>query len=251
MAPALALRGSASTGFRAPTPGQANVFNTSVEFDQETNDSVFNVTLPPTWTVAGLYGGLALQPERSVNMTTGAVVESGPFTLTADYFHIDLRDRIGLSQNFRFTSREVNILLAEGVASARDLRNFRFFTNAFDTRTQGIDLVATWTPPGLGGGTSLSAIVNRTVSRVTDFDPGTLDDARIRELQEAVPQTRWNAAVTQAVGPRAPARPAALLRRLVGHGGLPALSREAPPRSRTRSPHGRGRHAGPSAGRTC
>ena len=199
--PVLALRGSASTGFRAPTPGQANVFNTSVEFDQETNDSVFNVTLPPTWTVAGLYGGLALQPERSVNATAGAVVESGPFTLTADYFHIDLRDRIGLSQNFRFTSREVDVLLAEGVESARDLRNFRFFTNAFDTRTRGIDLVATWTPPALGGGTSLSAIVNRTVTRVTDFDPGALDDIRVRELQEAVPRTRWNAAVTQTVGP--------------------------------------------------
>ena len=201
VARALALRGSASTGFRAPTPGQANVFNTSVEFDQETNDSVFNVTLPPTWTVAGLYGGLALQPERSVNVTAGAVVESGPFTLTADYFHIDLRDRIGLSQNFRFTPREVDVLLAEGVESARDLRNFRFFTNAFDTRTQGIDLVATWTPPALGGGTSLSAIVNRTVTRVTGFDPGALDDIRIRELQEAVPRTRWNAAVTQAAGP--------------------------------------------------
>ena len=201
VARALALRGSASTGFRAPTPGQANVFNTSVEFDQETNDSVFNVTLPPTWTVAGLYGGLALQPERSVNVTAGAVVESGPFTLTADYFHIDLRDRIGLSQNFRFTAREVDVLLAEGVESARDLRHFRFFTNAFDTRTQGIDLVATWTPPALGGGTSLSAIVNRTVTRVTDFDPGALDDIRIRELQEAVPRTRWNAAVTQAAGP--------------------------------------------------
>ena len=198
--PVLALRGSASTGFRAPTPGQANVFNTSVEFDQETNDSVFNVTLPPTWTVAGLYGGMALQPERSVNATAGAVVDSGPFTLTADYFHIDLRDRIGLSQNFRFTSREVDVLLAEGVESARDLRNFRFFTNAFDTRTQGVDLVATWTPPALGGGTSLSAIVNRTVTRVTDFDPGALDEVRVRELQEAVPRTRWNAAVTQAVG---------------------------------------------------
>ena len=201
IAAALALRGSVSTGFRAPTPGQANVFNTSVEFDQETNDSVFNVTLPPVRTVAGLYGGTALQPERSVNVTAGAVVESGPFTLTADYFHIDLRDRIGLSQNFRFTPREVAILVSEGVESARDLRHFRFFTNAFDTRTQGVDVVGTWTPPALDGRTSLSVIVNRTVSRVTDFDPGTLDDIRIRELQEAVPRTRWNAAVTHDFGP--------------------------------------------------
>ena len=213
VAPAVAVRGGVSTGFRAPTPGQANVFNMSVEFDQETNDSVFNVTLPPTWTVAGLYGGQALQPERSVNATAGAVVDSGPFTLTADYFHIALADRIGLSQNFRVTAREVDVLLAEGVDSARDLRNFRFFTNAFDTRTRGVDLVATWTPPALDGGTSFSVIVNRTDTRVTAFDPGALDTVRIRELQEAVPRTRWNAAVTQALGP------ARLLGRLHYYGG--------------------------------
>ena len=212
-APALALRGGVSTGFRAPTPGQANVFNMSVEFDQELNDSVFNVTVPPVWTIAGLHGGQALQPERSVNATLGAVVESGPFTLTADYFHIALADRIGLSQNFRFTAREVDVLLAEGVDSARDLRNFRFFTNAFDTRTRGIDLVATWTPPALAGGTSFSVIVNRTDTRVTAFDPGALDAVRIRELQEAVPRTRWNGAVTQTLGP------ARLLGRLHYYGG--------------------------------
>ena len=212
-APALALRGGVSTGFRAPTPGQANVFNLSVEFDQETNDSVFNATLPPTWTAAGAYGGLALQPERSVNATLGAVVESGPFTLTLDYFHIDLADRIGVSQNFRVTPREVDALLAEGVESARDWRNFRFFTNAFDTRTRGVDLVVTWTPPALDGGTSLSVIVNRTDTRVTAFDAGALDAVRIRELEEAVPRTRWNAAVTQALGP------ARLLGRLHYYGG--------------------------------
>ena len=212
-APALALRGGVSTGFRAPTPGQANVFNMSVEFDQELNDSVFNVTVPPVWTIAGLHGGQALQPERSVNATLGAVVESGPFTLTADYFQIDLADRIGLSQNFRFTAREVDVLLAEGVDGARDLRNFRFFTNAFDTRTRGVDLVATWTPPALAGGTSFSVIVNRTDTRVTAFDPGALDAVRIRELQEAVPRTRWNGAVTQALGP------ARLLGRLHYYGG--------------------------------
>ena len=213
VAPAVAVRGGVSTGFRAPTPGQANVFNLSVEFDQETNDSVFNATLPPTWTVAALYGGLALQPERSVNATLGAVVESGPFTLTLDYFHIELADRIGVSQNFRVTPREVDVLLAEGVENARDMRNFRFFTNAFDTRTRGVDLVATWTPPAFDGGTSLSVIVNRTDTRVTAFDPAALDPVRIRELQEAVPRTRWNAAVTQALGP------ARLLGRLHYYGG--------------------------------
>ena len=200
VAAALALRGGVSTGFRAPTPGQANVFNTSVEFDQETNDSVFNVTVPPVWTIAGLYGAAALQPERSVNVTAGAVIDAGPFTLTADYFRIDLRDRIGLSQNFRFTPRDVAVLVAEGVESARDLRNFRFFTNAFDTRTQGVDLVGAWTPPALGGRTAFSVVFNRTDTAVTGFDPGALDAVRVRELQEAVPKTRWNAAVDHDFG---------------------------------------------------
>ena len=197
---AVALRASASSGFRAPTPGQQNAFNVSTEYDHELMDLVNNGTIPSTSRVAELRGGEPLQPERSVAFTLGAVVDAGAFSLTADYFRIRLADRLALTQLFALTPAEVDGLLAEGVTSARNLQNFRFFTNHFETRTQGLDLVATYTPPRLGGRTTLGFLFNRTATAVTRFDPAVLDALRIRELQEAVPGKRWNATIRQTLG---------------------------------------------------
>ena len=197
---AVALRASASSGFRAPTPGQQNAFNVSTEYDHELMDLVNNGTIPSTSRVAELRGGEPLQPERSVAFTLGAVVDAGAFSLTADYFRIRLADRLALTQLFALTPTEVDGLLAEGVTSARNLQNFRFFTNHFETRTQGLDLVATYTPPRLGGRTTLGFLFNRTATAVTGFDPAVLDALRIRELQEAVPGKRWNATIRQTLG---------------------------------------------------
>ena len=195
-----ALRASASSGFRAPTPGQQNAFNVSTEFDHELMDLVNNGTIPSTSRVAALRGGEPLQPERSVAYTLGGVVDAGPFSLTADYFRIRLADRLALTQLFALTAPEVEGLLVEGVTSARNLQNFRFFTNHFETRTQGLDLVATWAPPRLGGRTTLGLLFNHTATTVTRFDPAVLDALRVRELQEAIPGTRWNASVRQTLG---------------------------------------------------
>ena len=128
----------------------------------------------------------------------GAVVDTGPFSLTADHFRIRLADRLALTQLFALTPAEVNGLLTEGVTSARNLQNFRLFTNHFETRTQGLDLVATYAPPGLGGRTTFGVLVNHT--DVTRFDPEVLDAVRVRELQEAIPGTRWIATVRQTLG---------------------------------------------------
>ena len=200
LAGAVALRASASTGFRAPTPGQQHAFNVSTEYDHELMDLVNNGTIPATSRVARLRGGEPLQPERSVSFTLGAVVDSGPFSLTADYFRIRLRDRLALTQLFALTPAEVEGLLAEGVTSARNLQNFRFFTNHFETLTQGLDVVATYAPPRLGGRTVFGALFNRTATEVTRFDPDVLDALRVRELQEAIPGARWNASVRQTLG---------------------------------------------------
>ena len=197
---AVALRASASSGFRAPTPGQQNAFNVSTEYDHELMDLVNNGTIPSTSRVAGLRGGEPLQPERSVNVTFGTVLDAGPLTVTADYFRIRLADRLALTQLFALTAAEVDGLLAEGVTSARNLQNFRFFTNHFETRTQGLDLIATYAPPGLDGRTTFGFLFNHTHTAVTRFDPAVLDALRVRELEEAVPGTRWNTTVRQALG---------------------------------------------------
>ena len=194
---AVALRASASSGFRAPTPGQQNAFNVSTEYDHELMDLVNNGTIPSTSQVAALCGGEPLQPERSLSYALGTVIDAGSFSLTADYFRIRLADRLALTQLFALAPTEVDGLLAEGVTSARNLQNFRFFTNHFETRTQGLDVVATYRPPSLGGRTTLGFLLNRTDTAVTRFDPAVLDILPIRELQEAIPGKRWNATIRQ------------------------------------------------------
>ncbi len=194
-----ALRGSLSSGFRAPTPGQSNAFNVSTEFDLDLMDLVNNGTIPSSSEVAKLRGGEPLVPEKSINFGLGAIFQNGPFTLTADFFRIELTDRLAITQNFSLSPDEVDDLIAEGVTSAGNLANFRFFTNDFDTDTTGIDVVATLTPYALGGDTTFSLLFNFTETDVAKFNPDTLDATRIRELQEALPETRWNLSVHHAM----------------------------------------------------
>ena len=195
-----ALRGSASSGFRAPTPGQQNAFNVSTRYDVDLMELVNDGIIPSTSRVAQLRGGRLLTPEESVNTSLGAVFDNARFRFTADYFRIDLSNRIALTQSFTLNPEEAGSLIAEGVTSARNLHSFRFFTNDFDTRTQGIDLVATYTPPWFGGGTTFNVLLNHTDTEVTAFNPDVLDARRIRRLQDAIPGTRWNLTVEHSLG---------------------------------------------------
>ncbi len=194
------LRASLSSGFRAPTPGQQNGFNISTVFDPEIGELVNNGVIPSISPVAALRGGMPLEPEKSVNYTVGMVFDTGPFNFTADYFRIDVSDRIGITSNFSLMNAEVDALLAQGVDAARDLRNFRFFTNAFSTRSSGIDMVSTFTPIALRGNTTISAVFNYTNTDVTENEQGLLNDRRLAEYAYSLPKVRWNIALTQDIG---------------------------------------------------
>ncbi|WP_217631370.1 TonB-dependent receptor plug domain-containing protein [Microbulbifer yueqingensis] len=196
----LALRGSWSTGFRAPTPGQSNAFNVSTEFDLALNDLVNNGTIPPTNPVAQLRGGEALDPEESTNWTLGAVFTLGAVDITVDYFNIEVKDRIAPSQLYSLTQAEVDSLVASGVTSAANLQNFRFFTNDFDTTTTGVDIVATYSTDSIGDNTDFSLAYNQTHTEVDKFSPETIDATRIRELEEGLPETRWTLSSNTALG---------------------------------------------------
>jgi len=213
LAPSTALRGSVSTGFRAPTPGQQNAFNVSTDFDSQTGRLVNSGTIPSTSRVAALKGGQALQPERSVAVSVGAVAESGPFSATADYFRIAVSDRMALTQSYYLTDDEKTALLAEGITSARNLQNFRFFTNDFGTLTQGVDVVAALASTRLGGSTEFTFVFNYTDTQVARSGSGVLDDTRIRQIEESLPQTRWAVSASHA------ATPVRLLARVSWYGG--------------------------------
>ncbi len=194
------VRGSVSTGFRAPTPGQQHALQIQSWFDPTVGDLVNNAVIPSISPVARLRGGRPLGPEESVNYTAGVVLDRGSFTFTADYFRIDVSDRIGITSNFVLTPAETAEVVAGGFAAAESVRNYRFFTNAFATTSHGIDVVSTWTPLALRGNTVVSAVFNHTDTEVTDNALGLLNARRLAEYAYALPRTRWNLGVTQRLG---------------------------------------------------
>ena len=196
---AVSVRGGVSTGFRAPTPGQQNTLNVQTTIDPETLELVDSANVPSTFRAAELRGGQPLQPETSFNSTVGLVIDTGPFTLTADYFRVDVSNRLALSQTFTLTADERALLLSEGITSAGTLAFFRFFINDFSSRTQGIDLVSTYTPPAFVGDTVFSFTMNYTDTAVTK-ESDLLGPGDILGLTRGVPKTRWNVALSQRVG---------------------------------------------------
>ena len=118
---AVSIRGGISTGFRAPTPGQQNTLNVQTTIDPETLQLVDSANVPSTFLAAQLRGGQPLEPETSFNTTAGMVVDTGPFTFTADYFRVELDNRLALSQTFTLEGDERALLLSEGMTSAGTL----------------------------------------------------------------------------------------------------------------------------------
>ena len=192
------LRGSYSTGFRAPTPGQQNTFNITTEYDFEKGDLVNNGTIPSTNAAVGVVTGKednSLDPETSNNFTGGFTVDILGVNFTMDFFDIRLKNRLSVSQDFTLTDSQKAQLIAEGVTSAANLEKFRFFINDFNTTTQGVDFVITAPIPN----GNLIAVYNHTSTTVTAFNPATLNDHRIRELEENLPGHRANLTVFQSI----------------------------------------------------
>ncbi|MDE2795930.1 MAG: TonB-dependent receptor, partial [Gemmatimonadota bacterium] len=196
----LGLRASASTGFRAPTPGQQNAFNISTIYDPEIMDLTNNGTIPSTDPLALEYEGKPLEPEKSLNLALGAVYESGSFSFSTDFFMINVSDRLTTSRNFELSPADIERLVASGIIREGGvLKRFRFFINDFATRTMGIDLVGAYEiRRATGASTILSSAWNWTRTTVTDFNSSTLTDHRIRILQNGLPGVRGNLAADHA-----------------------------------------------------
>ncbi|MGZ8316488.1 MAG: TonB-dependent receptor plug domain-containing protein, partial [Telluria sp.] len=129
------LRGSASTGFRAPSLQQAFFSSTFTEFvNGQPIDSVF---APNGGAVANAIGIPKLKEEESTSYTLGATWTPMPSTsVTADLYRISIDDRIVFSGRFDESNFApiVPLLDTLGVGAAQ------FFVNSIDTKTQGLDL---------------------------------------------------------------------------------------------------------------
>ena len=194
---AFALRMSASTGFRAPTPGQSNAFNISTIYDPVIMDLTNNGTIPATSDLGKEFGGEPLTPETSINLAVGGVVESGNLSMSFDAYQIRMSDRLTFTRDFSLSPADIDRLLAEGIIRPGGvLARFRFFINDFSTKSEGIDWVAAYrVARGDGSATTFSTAWNLNRTVVTDHNPQTLSAGRIRILEEGLPNLRGNISV--------------------------------------------------------
>lgn len=163
------FRGSLGTGFRAPTPGQISTTNVSTRIGGDGTPQAEGL-FPATHPAAALFGARPLTAETSRSATAGVAATLGELTLTVDAYRIVLADRITLSSPFAVGPSERAQLAALGVPGASDVSRVRFFVNDIETRTQGLDVVASWRPLGALAGLSLVAAAN--FNRTALLEPG-------------------------------------------------------------------------------
>lgn len=149
----LSLRGSASTGFRAPALQQRYLTKTSTVF--QGGVAFDDATLPNNSKAAQLLGIPSLRPEISRSVSLGMTLKKGRFSLTVDGFSTYIKDRIILTDAFQGrnggTAQEqeiYNILLQNNAARGV------FMANATDLLTRGVDAIAAYNIR-LGGSQSL------------------------------------------------------------------------------------------------
>lgn len=126
----ISARSAVSTGFRAPGLAQSAFSATTSQFRTiSAVQELFLIrTLPPTSDEAKAFGATPLTPEKSFNLSLGLVLTpTDNFTLTIDAYQINLDDRIASTSTIPTAALEA----------------VQFYTNAIDTRTRGIDIVAT------------------------------------------------------------------------------------------------------------
>jgi iron complex outermembrane receptor protein len=151
--PMIAVRGTVSTGFRAPTLAEEFYSGTNV------SPTSADVQLPPNSAAAQLAGFKPLSPEKSTNYSVGFVAHPiDKLQVTLDAYDIELRDRIEVTgfifgtetlpngQLVTVSQGVLNAIAARGVTLDTNLSytGISVFTNASNTRTLGLDLTANY-----------------------------------------------------------------------------------------------------------
>jgi iron complex outermembrane receptor protein len=140
---AVSLRATASSGFRAPSLAQQFYTITTTNFSviTGTNTPIETGTFAVNSAAAQALGAQALKPEKAHNLSVGLQLQpTRNFNTTVDVYRINIDDRILFSSNLTLPTALKNTLAAQGtlVGAAR------YFTNAADTRTSGVDVVSTY-----------------------------------------------------------------------------------------------------------
>ncbi|MEO7054159.1 MAG: TonB-dependent receptor [Rhizomicrobium sp.] len=190
VSPNIAVRGSYSTGFKAPTPGQLNATSTSQGLDTVTLQVFTNGRLSPLNPVAQFFGAKPLQPEESKTASFGGVwqTESG-FSGSIDLYKIDVTKRFASSPTFTVTPAIRNQLVALGVPGGSTFTAVNFFTNDFNTMTRGMDLVGSYATEMGDGRLRLTGAYSYISTKVTSGSLITAANATQKKIfEQGVPQ---------------------------------------------------------------
>ncbi len=218
---AFRIRAAISTGFHAPTAGQASITNVTT---QNVAGVLVDQGTLPLFSAAGQLaadyvesfgnGRPELGPEEADNFSIGVAFDIGNSSWTIDYYEIDVEDRIALGANVDFlaalnfagggsdyesVSDALAGLDANGTINRQeflgldDLSQFRFFTNSFDTSTEGVDIVGNMNFELMSGSSTVTVAFNYNKTEVTDA--GTINPisgGRIEALEDLLPNIKGN-----------------------------------------------------------
>lgn len=197
----LAFRGAVSTGFRAPGVQQKHFTQRSISISNGVLTDL--VTIRPDSDLAKELGFGELKEETSQNLSLGFVYEGDTYSTTFDYYQVKIDDRIiysgGITSGTNaqtaafFDKHGTNgTQLLDGVAVVE------LFTNAIDTKSQGIEWVNTWKYDVSGGELALEASLHLSETEVTGIntssavipDSVVFDDASRLLVEEAQPSEK-------------------------------------------------------------
>lgn len=217
----VSLRAAISTGFHAPTAGQANITNVTT---QNVGGQLVDQGTLPLFSAPGQLaadfiasqgnGRPELGPEDAENFSFGIAFDAGPTEWTIDFYNIEVTDRVALGANVDFldalnfagggttfatVSEALTGLDASGVIDRQqflgldDLSQFRFFANSFDTETRGVDLVGRYDFDLGEGFSNITVAMNYNSTKVTDrgiVNP--ISAGREQALEDLLPRIKGN-----------------------------------------------------------
>ncbi|TDP01372.1 TonB-dependent receptor [Flavobacterium sp. 245] len=158
----LNLRGSVSTGFRAPSLAQIYY---NLRFTNFSSAGATEVLLASNDSeITRAFGIQKLNEEKAINASLGFTANYGDFTATVDGYLINVKDRIVLTGYFDASALPGNIDKAQ------------FFVNGVDTKTKGLDIVLAWKKTINENRLSATLIGNINDMKIDKVNNGTLDE---------------------------------------------------------------------------
>ncbi|UAA39251.1 TonB-dependent receptor [Paraneptunicella aestuarii] len=200
----VSIRSAVSTGFRAPSLAQAYYSTTATIFIDSIPNEVKTFRVDDPAAIA--LGAEPLDAEESMNYSAGIVITPVPqLEISLDYYRIDIDDRIVLSDNIRGAAVQ-EILENNGYFG---INGGRYFTNAIDTETSGLDFVASylwdinndWNANITFGWNINDVDITRIAANPSELDPlgpnaKRFGRSELALIEEAQPKSKGNLAIS-------------------------------------------------------